>query len=373
LIDRSLPDANGQLGGFARFSGAKFSVPPAGMGLLDVAGSHSRLVETSERVLDLLGLSDRLMPLERVVEGDVRLSESLRLRRYDSILLTRTEMSDLLDRMARFHTNVRVTSACCLGFRWGDPWWELTLAPLSGEGVTRVRARSVFFAGGRTGAHLLHGIGLQARETKGIDLGVRIELPERTGIEGLRSLGPDAKILSPHCRTFCLNSPGEMYWYAFEDIPIPGGIVADASCPHANVGLLYRASRRGQYLQTTLEALRPLICSGRLRSSCQIQTMDFGDVFEVLDHIYGHEVALALTEFKVALGSLGLVRWDRPHIVHLPLLDWYWPTAALSHTFRTSLPRFYVIGDAAGYARGLLQAAVSGWLAAEEFLQCVSS
>lgn len=52
----------------------------------------------------------------------------------------------------------------------------------------------------------------------------------------------------------------------------------------------------------------------------------------------------------------------------MPLLDWHWHTFATPSSHLTSLPGVYALGDSSGHARGLLQASVSGWLAAEEYL-----
>ena len=65
LIDNPLPLANGKIGGFVRFSGAKFSLPPAGMGLVPVAGSIERLMVTINKVTEILGLKTKKPDLSK--------------------------------------------------------------------------------------------------------------------------------------------------------------------------------------------------------------------------------------------------------------------------------------------------------------------
>ncbi|MEX0827554.1 MAG: hypothetical protein WD005_01240, partial [Haliea sp.] len=75
---------------------------------------------------------------------------------------------------------------------------------------------------------------------------------------------------------------------------------------------------------------------------------------------------IQLEDFISQLSDASLVDLSLSHRMHFPLIDWHWPTYAKTGSAQTSEPRLYVAGDSAGHARGLLQAAVSGWLAAEE-------
>ena len=56
LVDAAIPAAKGKLGGFAKFSGAKFSRLPAGQGLIEVAGGREELECLTSEAIDFLGL-----------------------------------------------------------------------------------------------------------------------------------------------------------------------------------------------------------------------------------------------------------------------------------------------------------------------------
>lgn len=52
------------------------------------------------------------------------------------------------------------------------------------------------------------------------------------------------------------------------------------------------------------------------------------------------------------------------NLVFAPAIDRYWNRFVLDNHFMSSLENLYVIGDAAGYARGILQAAWTGVISA---------
>lgn len=364
LVDRGLPQATGQLGGFAKFSGAKFSLPPAGMGLLPVAGSRSRLLATIYRVLDFLGLEDRQgQSSDDLLQDDPEATqEGLRLRSYRSIVVQPSRMDALIEHVTRqLDGRVALCKAGCRGFAPHADGWLLDL-----ENGVQARCAAVFCAGGRSGANLLAAAGASAVAGKGVDLGVRVEFPNKKGLAGLRALGPDAKLLVGSCRTFCLNVPGQVYRYQFEHLLLPGGVIAEPQHPAGNVGLLRRVADKEGSIRAILRA------SDRLDPStyCDppvVTGARLGAARDATVRFYGEAIASELQAFAEHLGSLDLVDWDMPHKVHLPLLDWHWPVYARPGSFATDLPGVYALGDSSGHARGLLQAAVSGWLAAEEY------
>lgn len=372
LIDQSLPEAQGKLGGFARFSGAKFSLPPAGMGLLNVAGDKSRLLQVIQNVLMVLGIAEdaEISRMVSDIDEDTPLSDSVFLRRYKSILLTQQEMGSLIDRKAIFPDTTSVLKATCTRIKRKGEFWEVAAATNRNKNKYLVRGRAVIFAGGRIGAHLLTNVGLKTREGKGAEIGVRIEVPELSTLSRLRELGSDAKLLYKNCRTFCLNYPGQIYRYPFEGIMVAGGISKDAPNRAANVGLLYRDSQKENRLsqiRATLEQMPSKI----LYQPHRIRGKSLTTVFGIISNLFGKDVATELNEFKINLADLNLVDWSKWHIVHLPELEWYWPIFGKENSCRTEYEHLYVVGDVSGHARGLLQAAVSGWLGAEELLGCI--
>jgi hypothetical protein len=150
LVDSSLADAHGKLGGFAKFSGAKFSLLPAGQGLIPVCGSVRSLNQATLNVLDLLGLGERTSLISSEVEADGELTKGLFLRSYRSIVLSPTEIDQMIDRLTGLICS-KVTVGSCIsedcseemsGGRWPTPRKNLL-------------SRRVLFsrAGGRASPH----------------------------------------------------------------------------------------------------------------------------------------------------------------------------------------------------------------------------
>ncbi len=358
------------MGGFARFSGAKFSLPPAGMGLLPVVGSYENLSEVINDVLQILHLRDKVP--ENSLDFNAKLSDEqfglgVSTRNYDSIVLTPCEMGELIAKLTKqVNANCFIIEGECLRISKGSGTWEMLYRPTGHSDHRSLLSTAVFFAGGRTSSNLVTSTGCQATTGKGLDLGVRVEFPCRQDLMALRALGPDAKVLAGNCRTFCLNVPGHIYRYDFDSISIPGGVVAERLHAAGNVGILYRHPEKALALEGIVNEAK------RLHDSCKtpFQANDdfLGDAAPVITRLFGQHVVSALGIFADVLQDLGLVNWSRPHYVHLPLLDWHWPTFSLPGTFQTTVDGVYVLGDSSGQARGLLQAAASGYIAAQEYL-----
>ena len=366
LVDEGLPGAKGKLGGFARFSGAKFSLPPAGLGLVPVLGGLDVLDEKIAQVLDHIGLASRLSQLSEDIDatGTKNLDDATSWRSYQSIVLDPQEIEVLLDELTRrLPMTVTRVYGKCINVIPDMGGWCCQVADSLGEEL-RVLSGTLVFAGGRTASPILSRAGAKPTSGKGIDLGIRVEFHDHSGLNELSRLGPDAKVLHENCRTFCLNVPGMIYRYSFGGLLIPGGIVAKNGALSSNVGILCRQSDREYWLrhimQTTMHLPRE-----QLQEPVKVTGSAFGDALDLIVSIYGESVADSLSRFASVLADLGLVDWKLTHYIHIPLLDWYWETFSRPATFETSLGGIYAIGDGSGHARGLLQAAVSGWAVAE--------
>lgn len=371
LIDSSLPEAAGQLGGFAKFSGAKFSLPPAGLGLVPLAGTFKNLNQKIEEVLQVLELSKQSQQasIDQVSADEVSIGHDTILRKYHSIVLTPDEINQLIARLTSQITGKCVViHATARKLIKNDCEWQITLSKTDPDEQVDIYARTVFYAAGRLASDMLLKAGAKPLSGKGLDIGVRIEFLDLVAVKGLRALGPDAKLIRGSCRTFCLNSPGKIYRYPYQGLTIPGGVVADASEKSANVGLLIRVENKEEFLRDILE--RAKYMSNEIAQSCeQVRVgFPFQSLMHLLSNLFNDSVALQLEEFSALLGKLDMVNWSSPYRVHLPLIDWYWPTYCESTSHKTSLNNIYALGDSSGHARGLLQASLSGWIAAEEYL-----
>lgn len=365
LIDKPLSLARDRLGGFTRFSGAKFSFPPAGLGLRSICSSVEAFHVAISEVCALLGLAPYEIGSAHA-SSDVALegNREVTLRSYRSIVLTPAEIDVLIDRLAAMTPPSQLVQGhVCRLSRNGEAWTVSVAAP---SGVQEHSARTVLIASGRQGGELLLAAGAIPQPGKGLDIGVRVEFPTRERTKRLSELGPDAKIISDECRTFCLNSPGRVMRYQFEDFSIPGGVVAEPDWPLANVGLLVRVPGNKEAIARLRAAAK-----GLPRRALE-HTYEYAAGFQLpedlLTQLYGSKVVDDLHTFARRLETADLLDFRDRYYVHLPLLDWHWNVFGRPNSSKTTLEGVFVAGDIGGHARGLLQAAVAGWLAAAEIL-----
>ena len=200
LLDRSLPDGNGLLGGFTGFSGAKFSLPPAGQGLIPAAGSLERLQEAIADVMRLLDIRSRVESGAEDASADEPLAGSGAIRRYRTIVLTPLEIARTIEVVSRHvRESLHVIEA------------EATnSAAMVGIGSLLAATESshepdpcCLQLGGPEDRSF--AMPAPRQEGKGVDLGVRVEFLDRRALQPLREHGPDAKILMGRTRTFCLK------------------------------------------------------------------------------------------------------------------------------------------------------------------------
>lgn len=350
------------VGGFAEFSGAKFSLPPAGLGLVDVVGGMDELQELVDTTLAILADSciEPLLESPRRSGRQRPLKDDGSLREYHSIVLTPSEMNGLIAYLGSAAADSLIKGRI-VGLKADAAKVEVEFADR-----TIVRASKVVCAVGRTGAVLLRDAGARPQIGKGIDVGVRVEFPTTSPLESLRAQGPDAKLMRNDVRSFCLNVPGKVYHYEALGFHIPGGVVAESGYEGSNVGILRRFADKGSILARfiTLADRR----GGRV-GPCSFERTGPSIVGNSkIKSVLGQKTCDDIEEFTQWTSETGLIDWSCPHLVHYPLLDWHWDVFGCPGTFATTLPNVYAAGDLSGHARGLLQAAVSGVAIAKGFV-----
>lgn len=365
LIDEAVPGTPKELGGFARFSGAKFSLFPAGTGLSSLAGGDQQLKELYSELLRFFAKSGiTKFAVEESASGEQReISKGIQFRDYHSIVLTPQEVSVLLNFLEACSSAVSVIRGKVKRVRTprgGEKLIELA------DGA-QIRAGRLIMAAGRLGGELLTQAGVPVTNGKGVDFGVRVEFATQAPVANLRAHGPDAKILRGAVRTFCLNSPGRIFHYPALGAYIPGGIVADATAVKSNVGILRRLpdkqaaledfARRLQRSPPDTDHLVVEATGAAITSHAAVQAM------------LPLEVAEDLAEFANAIGEAGLIDWPAEFNVHYPLVDWHWPVFSRPGVLETEIEGVYAVGDLSGHARGLLQASACGWLCVDEMVR----
>lgn len=361
LIDEPLSSADGKLGGFAKFSGAKFSLLPAGSGLINIAGSKDKLQERINKVILKLGL-DRF---EKAESKDINHeSKSITHRSYTSYVLTPLEMDELINELSEI-----VLSLCSvIRVKVVELINKDNNISIKLSNNTEITCHKLIYAAGRKGDRILSNLGISPTNRKGIDIGFRVEFSDDSQLKKLRDIGPDAKLIWNNTRTFCLNNPGEIYWYPYENIKIPGGVVTFKGVKKSNVGILTRRQDKTLYLDKIKQHSELINHQSSFIINNEVDLLNFK---MLLTKIFDNDISDEIFDFYQYLENLGLVSWTQTHTIHFPLIDWHWDTYCVDKSFKTNISNIYCVGDLSGHARGLLQAAVSGILAAEEILNDV--
>ncbi|MFB9992533.1 hypothetical protein ACFFLM_11205 [Deinococcus oregonensis] len=349
LIDSPRDAESSNLGGFAAFSGAKFSKLPAGKGLASCAGGEQALSVLQDILIKEYSLDQ--YPLVKTTDLKIESSFKNEHRAYESYLLTPGQILDFLTRIVE-PIKERVISSKCISIKNLN---NVIVVELEDSRI--LTANKVIFAAGRSTEGLIDSLGALEQNGKGFDVGFRIEFPSKDSVSKLRQLGADAKFITKNTRTFCLNSPGHIYRYDYDDISIPGGVVADSEEEKANFGVLTRVLNK-QALPSIMQAIR--------ENGLGNFTLKYDTLYTTLARIYPLDIAQEQIEFIKKLQTEGLINLPDDADFHIPLIDWYWKTYGLANSHRTSVSNIYVAGDIAGHARGLLQAIISGRLCAEE-------
>lgn len=370
IIDKILPESKNSLGGFTGFSGAKFSLLPAGQGQIPLVGNIEQLKIRTKEVLEALNLKASIHDSE---DCSYISTDKKNLRSYESILLDPNEIDNLLKMLInKLSSECEIINGTATKISKADSWIVEVESTKMSKSHLKFECDTIFYAGGRSTNDILVQAGAQTLDGKGLDLGVRFEFLDKSATSNLRALGPDAKIIHENCRTFCLNSPGTIYYYESSGIQIPGGIVAFENEPKSNFAIQCRVRNKASYLPATLSKIQTISMELKQESHIIRTGLPFGDLKSYLEYIYDSSIANQLEDFCQLLDQRNLIDWSQQYKVHTPLLDWHWNTYAKPHSHMTSLPNIYVAGDSAGHARGLLQACLSGWIAGEEFLNAKS-
>jgi uncharacterized FAD-dependent dehydrogenase len=232
-----------------------------------------------------------------------------------------------------------------------------------------------------------------------VDIGVRVEVPA-TVLDDITDKVWESKIVyysrefDDHIRTFCINPHGEVVMENTNGlITVNGHAWADRRSPNSNFALLVSQEFTEPFNEPIIYGRYIAALANMLSGGVIIQR--YGDLKRgrrsTKDRI---EKAIINPTLKAAVpGDLSLVLPHRYMVgikECLEALDSLAPGIALDHTLlygievkfysarpeltpdlETRIPGLYAIGDGAGVTRGLIQASVSGVVAARSILNKV--
>lgn len=222
------------------------------------------------------------------------------------------------------------------------------------------------------------------------DIGFRVELPTRA-ISKHFFYQDDPKYKFTFgslgsARTFCTCKGG-----AIIPVKFGGGVYADGAFLRKDTGLTNLAMMARTDDTFDAEALEEWCERENLHSDGRLERASFDVSKLTVDEVKQKVVASAPSgpnsSYAIILEKLVDQLLDRDKVdflapslqeptlmsIYGPSIDNYWPKVQLTNTFETSRSGLYVIGDAAGYSRGIYQAMFAGqeWAQAQQVEQNV--
>lgn len=259
--------------------------------------------------------------------------------------------------------------------RFGADWFRLVAE--SGESID---TENVVIATGRSG-HIalrrwLDQLGIEYAENSP-DIGVRIETPSNTiSKQFLYQDDPKFKFDFGglgQARTFCTCKGGQIVPVKFGNGFFADGAFVRKDTGRTNVALMARTGEvfepqlLEEWCQSVNEASEGRLLLGAIDKFSGSDSTLEQDILDVIPEGPSPQYKKALQAllhrllndpscqvFDGAKGEHG------PLKVFGPSIDLYWPKVQLSRGFKASVEGIYVIGDAAGVSRGIVQAMAAG-------------
>lgn len=274
-----------------------------------------------------------------------------------------------------------------------------SVAGLRLAGGEEVRAGHVVLAPGREGSKWLEGVarnlGLSTLQNP-VDIGVRVEIPA-TVFEHLTSVTYEPKLafnskkFDDRVRTFCVNPYGEVVKEFLKDIwTVNGHSYTDRRTDNTNFALLVSSTftepfnepiSYGRYIAGLANFLGNGVIVQRLgdllagrRSTAEriekgmvrptLKDATPGDLSFVIPYRY----LCSIIEMLKALDGIAPGVNSRHTLLYGLEVKFYSLQLRLSNDLETDVTNLFAVGDGAGVSRGLIQASVSGVMAARAIL-----
>jgi uncharacterized FAD-dependent dehydrogenase len=385
------------VGGSSLLSGGKISAFPAGRRMATVLGDETK---TRDSLKDSLQVFQQFVPMIAPrFSDDARgkaessfLERGFDFRYYDSYLYRQRDLVAGCSRMiseirdmgvtVKLHTRVSQIRGAEEGFR------------VSAEDTNEsfeILSRRIIFATGRWGIDLLNSVASStglSRMSNDCDVGVRLEFPTAEWSD-IDSCHNDLKLHFGNARTFCVCKDGFIAPYRMNDFFIIEGTADPDICTgFTNLAIMVRHHADG------IEDERDILADVRRKMIDQshgipVRQRLIDYLSNTVQHEAGFKSRASMNYWKWGNVNACLPEHIAPTIrnaveyfcqrlmspeshsmvsVFAPGLDFFWPRFSVKKGFLSNVDGIYIIGDAYGGFRGILQAFCSGIESAKSVL-----
>lgn len=407
LKERSRRGADDMLcgwGGAGAFSDGKLTLSPEVGGFLaDLVGTAAlkELLHEADSIYVRFGAPDRLYGgMTPQVED---LADRARLADLELVPMTVRHIGTencliVLDRLKKaVEKSVQVRTQCQAVRLLAE---EGSVRGVELSDGRRVRCRYVIAAPGRSGAPWMQEqarlLGLPSQASP-VDIGVRVELPavvfkKITDISYESKLIYYTKTFDDKVRTFCMNPYGEVVQERNGSmITVNGHSYAGKKTPNTNFALLVSSAftepfddpiAYGRYIAglanllgkgVIVQRLGDLMAGRRSTRERLARCLTRPTLTEAvpgdLSYVFPYRHLLGIVEMLQALDKIAPGTASRHTLLYGVEVKFYSHRIQLNEHLETPVRNLFAAGDGAGITRGLLQASVSGLLAARSILQ----
>lgn len=289
-------------------------------------------------------------------------------------------MTELLDRPVQ-HAYVRTNKSVVLVEKKQDSRFSI----LTADGDT-FEAENVVLGCGRSShvflRQLFESLGVVFLENHP-DIGLRFEAPSEVFSQHY-SYQNDPKLKFDHgprgtSRTFCACNGGAIVPVQFGDSHYAEGVFLNSRTSMNNLAFMARSRRAvsAQELERWCWSINKAYGGSLLLGEIELRA----DMSYLVDSIMSllptwphedHQIMMRELLQKSMSGERGFIDWSRcdgrKAKIYGPAIDLYWPAPQLQAGLRTSVEGLFVLGDATGVSRGIVQALISGaaWACTQE-------
>ena len=347
-------------GGAAFYHPGKLSLYPAGTGIKTVVGDEKACLNYYTKAIELF----HLFGIDGLEYKNVNIPiqrEGFRIKYYNSCPINKEvlnafamNMQEWLSKHVPLLFNTRAER-----IEKGRNWkillstgeWLETHNVVVGTGE----------AGYRWWDQMAHRLELE-QIPSGLDIGVRLEFSSKI-IERVWSFHKDLKVFleapdGSEIRTYCVLKNGRVIPCYDGMYSVLDGIAEDTSSV-AGMTVFNRIQESviGNKVQFAMDYLEKYYGAYDSPQSCSIEEFIADKNFLLPNFIY-ENLKWGIKELCAFLGI-------ESGIVYTPIIDNLWKKTKVDRCFMTDHNGLFVVGDASGVARGILQACVSGIIAAD--------
>lgn len=386
------------VGGTASVYGSKLCGYPSGgafheiVGDLDVCSAHSDLVsllgDSSPEVLSsLFASAPKEFRLECVAGGF--------WKPYTAAILHRNQMANFVMSLVgsvrrnggglMSETSVDDIQPLPRGFR-------LICRATTQQDQIEINANQVIIATGRSGSAWLHkkliALGIPS-EPSYFDIGIRLEAPASALRPFAEKYGQDAKVKFPtspyEVRTFCVCVGGTLARVSFQGTDYAEGVFGETLTQYGNLALMCRVPVPAELPcdRAAMEATVNMtggqgVATQDLMSFLRDENPVMRRTPTIAAHLQSLRISIPSPILQSLLDGLSRLLQIAPELITeetmviAPAVDHYWNVFKTDQAFKTRMNGLYLVGDAVGRFRGMLQAAWSGIICAQGIIASIN-